>query len=143
MEGQTRFSMYIINVKTTEHSQLVNITKDVESLIPEGMKNGICHVFSLHTTAGLTVNENADPDVAHDIIETLERMVPWNSNSYRHLEGNSAAHIKASMMGFAQTLPIIDGKLSLGVWQGLYFCEFDGPRGRSVHVQFFKGLCAE
>jgi secondary thiamine-phosphate synthase enzyme len=104
------------------------------------MTDGLCHVFSLHTTAALTVNENADPSVQSDMLEALDRIIPWRNAAYRHLEGNSAAHLKASMMGFSQTLPVVNGKLALGTWQGLYFCEFDGPRSRSVHVQFFKEL---
>jgi secondary thiamine-phosphate synthase enzyme len=132
--------MHVINIKTSDHSQLLDITSEVEKLIPPDFTDGICHIFSLHTTAALTVNENADPSVQSDMLEGLERIVPWSHAAYRHLEGNSSAHIKASMMGFSQTLPIVNGKLALGTWQGLYFCEFDGPRNRSVHVQFFKEL---
>jgi secondary thiamine-phosphate synthase enzyme len=130
----------IIKLKTSYRTELVDITEEVKKLIPSGMNSGICHVFSTHTTAGMTINENADPDVKSDIIHALEKLVPWKDSSYSHLEGNSAAHIKASMMGFAQTIPIVDGRLATGTWQGIYFCEFDGPRNRTVQVQFIKDI---
>ncbi|QSH42473.1 secondary thiamine-phosphate synthase enzyme YjbQ [Lentisphaerota bacterium ZTH] len=129
-----------VNIRTGSHSQLVDITSDIQSLIPAGFKSGICHVFCKHTTAGLTINENADPDVQKDIIVALEKLIPWNSPEFRHFEGNSAAHLKASFMGFAQTVPVREGKLDLGTWQGIYFCEFDGPRSRKVTVQFIKDV---
>jgi secondary thiamine-phosphate synthase enzyme len=117
---------------------MVDITRDIQNRVPTNMKDGICHVFSLHTTAGLTINENADPDVKSDIQAILDEIIPWNHSAYRHVEGNSAAHLKASLMGFSQTVPVVNGKLSLGTWQSVYFCEFDGPRSRQVHVQFIK-----
>ncbi|MCX5758865.1 MAG: secondary thiamine-phosphate synthase enzyme YjbQ [Candidatus Hydrogenedentes bacterium] len=122
-------------VRTAAHSAFVNITCDVQRVVAEsGVREGACHVFVPHTTAGVTINENADPDVARDIIQTLERMVPWEG-PYAHDEGNSAAHVKASMMGFSQTVLIENGALALGTWQAIYFCEFDGPRNREVWVQ--------
>ena len=127
-----------INVTTNNHSEMTNITRQVSDLIPKGFKSGICHVFCQHTTAGLTINENADPDVQHDLLAAGEQIVPWNNPLFRHFEGNSAAHLKASLMGFSQTVPVENGKLCLGVWQGIYFCEFDGPRNRKVLVQFIK-----
>jgi secondary thiamine-phosphate synthase enzyme len=90
-------------------------------------------VYVPHTTAGVTINENADPDVVTDLLNTLEKLVPVHGN-YRHAEGNSDAHLKASMMGFSQMVPVIDGRLALGTWQGIYFCEFDGPRRRKMLV---------
>lgn len=99
-----------------------------------GLREGMCHVYCPHTTAGLTINENADPDVRHDMLLALEKVVPSDDASYRHAEGNSAAHVKASLMGFTVSLPIVDGRLALGTWQGVYLCEFDGPRQRHVTV---------
>jgi secondary thiamine-phosphate synthase enzyme len=99
-----------------------------------GVKSGLCHIYVPHTTAGVTVNENADPSVRTDITAVLERIVPWN-DKYAHGEGNSAAHVKASMMGFSVTVPVERGQLLLGTWQGIYFCEFDGPRSRKVIVK--------
>jgi len=124
-----------IDVRTTKHAQLINIDSLVQQAVNEsGVTDGLVHVFVPHTTAGITINENADPDVVHDIIETLDRLVPWRNN-YRHSEGNSAAHVKASMMGFSVTVPIQNGQLTFGTWQSIYFCEFDGPRSRHVQVQ--------
>ena len=99
-----------------------------------GIVEGVCHIYVPHTTAGITINENADPDVVRDVKMALERMAPWEAG-YAHAEGNSAAHLKASMMGFSQVVPIHEGDLVLGTWQSIYFCEFDGPRTRQVHVQ--------
>ncbi|MHB1455442.1 MAG: secondary thiamine-phosphate synthase enzyme YjbQ, partial [Armatimonadota bacterium] len=93
-------------------------------------------IFVPHTTAGITINENADPDVVRDLIETLNRIVPENGD-YRHSEGNSDAHLKASMMGFSATIIVENGKLLLGTWQGIYFCEFDGPRTRHIFVKVY------
>jgi secondary thiamine-phosphate synthase enzyme len=127
-----------LKVVTNRRAEMLDITAEVNRLIPSSMDSGVCHVFCTHTTAGLTVNENADPDVPRDILGALERLVPWDDPAYRHGEGNSAAHLKASMMGFSQTLPVSRGRLCMGIWQGLYLCEFDGPRTRTVMVQFFK-----
>jgi secondary thiamine-phosphate synthase enzyme len=127
-----------LKVVTNRRAEMLDITAEVNRLIPSSMDSGACHVFCTHTTAGLTVNENADPDVPRDILGALERLVPWDDPAYRHGEGNSAAHLKASMMGFSQTLPVSRGRLCMGIWQGLYLCEFDGPRTRTVMVQFFK-----
>ena len=99
-----------------------------------GIEDGICHVFVPHTTAAVTINENADPDVVRDITEILEKIVPWRGD-YAHSEGNSAAHVKASMLGFSETVFVEGGRLALGTWQSLYFCEFDGPRTRKVWVK--------
>jgi secondary thiamine-phosphate synthase enzyme len=121
-------------VRTERHTQFVRIDHEVQKIVSEsGVKEGVCHVFVPHTTAGITINENADPDVVSDIIQTLERLVPWKAN-YAHSEGNSAAHVKSSLMGFEQTVLIERGALALGTWQSIYLCEFDGPRTRQVCV---------
>jgi secondary thiamine-phosphate synthase enzyme len=121
-------------VATKTRTDFIDITHDVQHLLTQsGVMSGLCHVFIPHTTAGVTINENADPDVKKDIMETLEKMVPWHGH-YRHNEGNSPAHIKASMMGFSISLPVREGSLVLGTWQCIYFCEFDGPRSRTVIV---------
>jgi len=130
--------MFSIDVKTSSHEELVDITERIEKLIPAGFGDGICQLFCLHTTAGLTVNENCDPDVRHDILRKLDNMIPWHSPEFRHSEGNSAAHLKASLMGLSLALPVREGKLLLGRWQGVYLCEFDGARTRTISVQFIQ-----
>jgi secondary thiamine-phosphate synthase enzyme len=128
-----------IRVSTQKRSQMLDITGLVNQRIKEsGVNNGICCVFVPHTTAGITINENADPDVVSDILRETDKMVPWD-DGYRHIEGNSAAHIKASMMGFSQVIFIESGRLVLGTWQGIYFCEFDGPRNRKVLIKTMEG----
>jgi secondary thiamine-phosphate synthase enzyme len=124
-----------LDVQTSAPVELHEITRQVANHVElSGIREGICYVFSPHTTAGLTINENADPDVRRDMIHALNRLVPLHDPAYRHAEGNSAAHVKASMMGFSLTLPVLDGRLVLGTWQGIYLCEFDGPRRRQVLV---------
>ena len=131
--------IYSFKVKTSYRSQLVDITPQVKDIISKsGVKDGICVVFSSHTTGGITINENADPDVKHDILTKLDKIVPLKDN-YLHCEGNSAAHIKASLMGFSQTIIISDSKPVLGIWQDIYFAEFDGPRNRTVFVKIIEG----
>ena len=121
-------------VSTRSRTEFVNITSQVEeALRREGVAEGVCHVFVPHTTAGVTINENADPDVTRDILATLSRLVPPQGD-YRHGEGNSDAHVKASLMGFAATVPVSAGRLVLGTWQAIYFAEFDGPRRRRCLV---------
>lgn len=121
-------------VRTASHTQFVNIDDAVgRAVASSGVRNGVCHVFVPHTTAGITINENADPDVLRDMEAILERIAPWRGG-YAHAEGNSAAHAKASMMGFNQSVLIRDGRLALGTWQSLYLCEFDGPRSRKLWV---------
>lgn len=125
-----------LEMHTKAHTEFRDITEEVQAAVGRSkVRSGTALIFVPHTTAGLTINENADPDVTGDIMATLERMVPWRQAHYRHNEGNSAAHIKASMMGFSAAVPIENGALVLGVWQALYFCEFDGPRTRQVWVQ--------
>lgn len=126
-----------ISVKSTNKTQFIDITYQVQKIISEtNIKSGICLVYVPHTTAGLTINENADPSVQKDILKTINKLIPFEDN-YLHLEGNSAAHIKASLLGFSQQVIIEDNKLVLGTWQGIYFCEFDGPRNRKVYVKIF------
>ncbi|MDX9973691.1 MAG: secondary thiamine-phosphate synthase enzyme YjbQ [FCB group bacterium] len=125
-------------LQTREHTQFLVIDDAVQRAVTEsGVKEGVCTVFVPHTTAGITINENADPDVVRDMTVALERAVPWNAH-YAHAEGNAAAHVKASMMGFSQQVLIHNGRLQLGTWQSIYFCEFDGPRHRKVWVQVLK-----
>ena len=124
--------MQKLTVRTKQHCQFVNIDGEVQQAIKEaGLKNGVCHVYVPHTTAGVTINENADPDVIRDMTQVLDRLVPWEGG-YAHSEGNSAAHVKASMMGSSVAVPVENGRLAMGTWQSVFFCEFDGPRTRSV-----------
>ena len=124
--------MKSFSIRTQRHTQFVDITAEVQSVIANlGIKNGIVTVFVPHTTAGITINENADPDVTSDIADALDKAVPWQAE-YNHSEGNAAAHVKASMMGSSVQVIVEDGQLRLGTWQAVYFCEFDGPRSRSV-----------
>ena len=123
-----------ISIRTRQHTEFVNITAQVrEAAVALGLKDGAVTVFVPHTTAGVTINENADPDVVSDMIAALERMVPWEAG-YAHGEGNAAAHVKASLMGSSVRVFVEDGALQLGTWQGIYFCEFDGPRQRQVWI---------
>jgi len=127
-----------IQISTTQSQEFVDITSEVQKAVTEsGLKNGLCHVFVPHTTAGITINENADPDVKKDILKTLNRLIPV-SGDYDHSEGNSHSHIKASLMGSSQTIVVKDGKLVLGTWQGVMLCEFDGPRNRKVNVSVLE-----
>lgn len=127
--------MYSFNVQTSSRTGMVDITRKVQKFVQKSnVESGICMVFIPHTTAGVTINENADPDVVSDMIKETNKMVPFNDD-YAHMEGNSAAHIKASIMGFSQQIIIQNGSLVLGTWQGIYFCEFDGPRNRKVYIK--------
>lgn len=124
------------SVRTSNRCELISITQQIRSLVSRsGVEEGICVVFCPHTTAALTVNENADPDVAHDMIYKLQQLVPHNDPQYKHAEGNSAAHVQASLLGCSLNLIIANGELKLGTWQGVYLAEFDGPRTRKVYVQ--------
>lgn len=127
--------MYTLDVATQQRTQMVEITDKVRKLVTEArLTRGAVVVYVPHTTAGITINENADPDVVRDMLTEINKTIPFDSD-YRHAEGNSAAHIKASLFGSSVTVLVEDGKLVLGVWQGIYFCEFDGPRSRKTHVQ--------
>jgi len=122
-----------IAVQTDEHAQLVDVTELVQREVRAAkMRDGVVTVFVPHTTAGVTIQENADPDVVRDFIVALERAVPWESRDYRHSEGNTAAHVKASLVGSSVQVIVRGGELALGTWQGIYFCEFDGPRSRKL-----------
>ena len=122
-------------VSTRSRSEFIDITGRVMNVLSSSnIRDGICQVFVPHTTAGITINENADPSVVADLLAALERMAPDDA-LYHHSEGNSPAHVKASLVGFCQTVPVEDGKLVLGTWQGIYLCEFDGPRTRHVVVK--------
>jgi len=130
---------YTFSVKTPQTTAMVDITRQVqEAIIDSKVINGICLVFVPHTTAAVTINENADPDVVRDFLMEINKLVPF-SDGYHHMEGNSAAHIKSSLMGFSETIIIEDGRLLLGTWQGIYLTEYDGPRVRKVHVKIVEG----
>ncbi len=125
-----------LSVSTGKRNDLIDITGKVESIVRKsGITDGDVLVYCPHTTAAITINENADPSVVHDILLTLEELVPHHRTGYRHGEGNSDSHVKSSMLGCSEQIPISKGSLVLGTWQGIYFCEFDGPRSRKVFVQ--------
>lgn len=124
-----------LEIRTESTTELRDITAQVDQQVEaSGVVDRLCFVYCPHTTCGLTINENADPDVRHDLIHALESMVAEDDPAYRHAEGNSAAHVKASLMGFSVMAPVAGGHLALGRWQGIYLCEFDGPRRRQVVV---------
>ena len=130
---------YELEVNTSEHECLVNITAQVSKLVSLlKIKEGLCCVFVPHTTAGITINENADPTVQSDMLRELDKVVPWE-DKYDHVEGNAAAHIKVSMVGTSQMILVSGGRLQLGTWQGIYLAEFDGPRTRKVWVKIIAG----
>jgi secondary thiamine-phosphate synthase enzyme len=125
-----------IPVRTNKRCDMIDITAQVAAVIRNsGITIGQCTVFCNHTTGAITINENADPDVVHDILMTLEELFPQNRKGYRHNEGNSDSHVKSSLVGVSEQILIDSGKMVLGIWQGIYFCEFDGPRSRIVTVQ--------
>lgn len=131
--------METVPVKTSSRRQMTDVTGLVKkALANSGIKSGLAIAFVPHTTAGITINENADPDVQRDILAHLEQMVPANGG-YRHREGNSDAHIQASLMGSSVTLIVENGSLVLGAWQSIFFCEFDGPRSRKMHIEIIPG----
>ncbi|MCK4516228.1 MAG: secondary thiamine-phosphate synthase enzyme YjbQ [Spirochaetaceae bacterium] len=128
-----------IQLRTGRRSEFIEIISSVvEAVRASGVVNGVCTVYVPHTTAGVTINENADPSVVRDMITHLEHLVPTDG-AYTHAEGNSDSHIKAGLMGSSVTVPIADGRPLLGTWQGIYFCEFDGPRTRSYVVTVIGG----
>ena len=131
--------IHTLSVPTSRRIEMVDITGQIQELVRQsGVTEGVCHIFSAHTTAGLTINENADPSVAADILMVLNRIIS-EKEAYRHLEGNSPAHIKASLMGPQLTVLVSHGSLLLGTWQGVFLCEFDGPRTRKVHIKIMPG----
>jgi secondary thiamine-phosphate synthase enzyme len=125
-----------LSITTRNRSEMIDITSLIEGeLKKSGLKDGVCFLFVPHTTAGITINESADPSVATDIQAMLNKLIPWEG-SYRHLEGNSAAHIKSSLIGNSVMVFVESGHLKLGTWQGIFFCEFDGPRSRKLYIKF-------
>jgi len=122
-------------VETSTRSEMIDVTRRIAHIIADScVTDGHVRVYVPHTTAGVTINENADPDVIHDMLAALDLAVPWRQGFYRHAEGNSAAHVKSSMMGCSISVPVLDGRMALGTWQSVFFCEFDGPRKRRVIV---------
>jgi secondary thiamine-phosphate synthase enzyme len=130
--------MPTINIESQRSNEMIEVTDRVQQAVAQSrITDGIVHLFTPHTTAAITINENADPDVVHDMLTILDRLIPLEAN-YRHAEGNSAAHVKSSMFGCSETIPIENGRLALGTWQGVYFCEFDGPRRRQLQIRIIK-----
>lgn len=126
--------MVALSVQTRARTEFVDVTTQVqEAVTAAGTENGLCMLYVPHTTAAVTINESADPSVRADILKVINEIVPWD-DGYRHLEGNSAAHIKTTLVGSSEMLMIEKGRLILGTWQGIFFCEFDGPRTRTLHV---------
>ena len=125
-----------ISVKTHRRNEMIDITSHIQTVVSKsGIDSGMVVVSCPHTTAAITINENADPDVPHDILMTLEALIPELRKGYRHCEGNSDAHVKSSLFGCTENLCFFDGSLQLGTWQAVFFCEFDGPRNRKVHIR--------
>jgi secondary thiamine-phosphate synthase enzyme len=128
--------LHKFTIQTSKRDEMLDITVRVrEVVLQEGIEDGTVIVYCPHTTVGITINENADPDVVHDMLMRLDEVYPWEHPKYRHAEGNSASHLKASTMGSSQTILVDGGQLVLGTWQGIYFCEFDGPRKRNFFVK--------
>ena len=124
-----------LQVKSSQRSEMIDVTGQVQTVVSKsGIKDGICYLYVPHTTGAITINEGADPNVVVDILTTLDRLIPWRNN-YRHMEGNAAAHIKTSLMGSSERIFVDNGKLVLGTWQRIFFCEFDGPRTRKLLVK--------
>jgi len=130
----------ILTVKTRTKTEFVDITSEVNRLLAStgSVVDGLCFLYVPHTTAAVTINESADPSVRKDILKVLNNIVPWEAG-YRHLEGNSPAHIKSTLVGASEWVAVENNRLVLGTWQGLFFCEFDGPRTRKVHVRVIPG----
>lgn len=127
-----------LRVKTNARTELVDITQPVQRLVAEsGIRSGMCYIYVPHTTAAVTINENSDPNVGRDMLKELNKIIPFEDN-YGHTEGNSAAHIKSSIIGVSKSVAIEDGRLALGTWQAIFFCEFDGGRDRRVMVKVMK-----
>jgi len=131
--------MKTITINTDKHTQMIDIASKIEAIVREsGIENGLCILYVPHTTACITINENADPDVVIDMTYEINKIIPWEDH-YHHSEGNSAAHLKSSLFGFSETLIIENKRLVLGTWQGIYFVEFDGPRRRKLHIKLIEG----
>ena len=129
----------ILKVKTRSKTELIDITSEIQDLVQSsGIKEGFCMLYVPHTTSAVTINESADPSVKDDILMVLNQIIPWEAE-YRHIEGNSPAHIKSTIVGASELIAIENERLVLGTWQGIFFCEFDGPRNRKVNVHLFNG----
>lgn len=129
-----------LELSTTKRDEMRDITREVRSVVDKsGITDGTVIIYCPHTTAGITINENADPDVKHDVLMRLDEVYPWKHPKYRHAEGNTASHLKAITTGSSQTVIIHNGQLLLGTWQGIYFCEFDGPRQRHYFIKIISG----
>jgi secondary thiamine-phosphate synthase enzyme len=127
-----------LRVQTKSRTELVDITQGVQRLVAEsGIRSGVCYVYVPHTTSGITVNENTDPNVGRDILKELNKVIPFD-DQYSHNEGNSAAHIKSTIVGVSKAVMVEEGRLALGTWQAIFYCEFDGPRDRRVFVKVMK-----
>jgi secondary thiamine-phosphate synthase enzyme len=127
-----------LRVPTKSRTELVDITQGVQRLVTEsGVRSGVCYIYVPHTTSGITINENTDPNVGRDILKELNKVVPFDDN-YSHAEGNSAAHIKSTLVGMSKLVLVEEGRLALGTWQAIFYCEFDGPRDRRVFVKVMK-----
>ena len=129
-----------LDVRTEQQTEFLTITDRVQRAVSEtGISNGVCHLYVPHTTAAVTINENADPMVIHDVLQVVNKIIPFEDSNYRHMEGNSAAHVKACFFGNSETVFVQDRQLVLGTWQGIFFCEFDGPRNRQLYVKTLEG----
>ncbi len=129
----------VLNLQTSSRDQFIDITDQIQEQVQKaGLEEGAVIVYCPHTTAGVTINEHADPDVVHDILLALDRLVPWVQTGFRHREGNSPSHIKALLTGPSVLIPVQRKRLMLGTWQGVFFCEFDGPRQRKVYLSFLR-----
>jgi secondary thiamine-phosphate synthase enzyme len=127
-----------LRVQTKSRTELVDITQGIQRLVTEsGIRSGVCYVYVPHTTSGITVNENTDPNVGRDILKELNKVIPFD-DQYSHNEGNSAAHIKSTLVGVSKAVMVEEGRLALGTWQAIFYCEFDGPRDRRVFVKVMK-----
>lgn len=127
-----------IALRTNSRTEMIDITGKVRSAIEGNFADGLVIIYSPHTTAGITINENADPSVKSDMVKSINKLIPFN-DGYSHLEGNSDAHIKTTLTGLSVSIPVIGGKMALGTWQGIYFCEYDGPRNRKFIVKTIRG----
>jgi secondary thiamine-phosphate synthase enzyme len=128
----------IFSVQSRTRTEFIDITSQVQDAVTTaGLTEGVCMVYVPHTTAAVTINENADPTVKADILMVLNQVIPWKAD-YQHLEGNSPAHVKSTLVGASELVAVEGGRLVLGTWQGIFFCEFDGPRSRKVHVRFLQ-----
>jgi len=128
----------ILSVKTTGRTEMIDITEEVQNAVrSSGVEDGLCMVYVPHTTAAVTINESADPSVSKDLLMVLNQIVPWDA-PYQHAEGNSPAHVKTTLVGSSELISVQQGRLVLGTWQGIFFCEFDGPRSRKAHVRFLS-----